>query len=102
MKHVRVDYRQGKATTVAGDQLQDKSKRYYYSETMQLQEREIYLSPFDLNIEHKQLETPLKPMLRVATPVFDRQRQRRGIIIINYCGQILFEAFQKVFLVEKH
>ena len=44
------------------------------------------MSPLDLNIEHGQIEQPEKPIVRVATPVFDAAGQKRGIVVLNYLG----------------
>ena len=70
----------------ADDDLQDKSHRYYFLRTMLLNEEQFYFSPFDLNIEHGQIEEPRKPMIRVAKPVVDEQGVRRGVIVLNYLG----------------
>ena len=45
--------------------------------------REVYISPFDLNIENKQIEVPLKPMIRFGTPIKDHNGKNNGIIIGN-------------------
>ena len=62
--------------------LQDKSDRYYYTGTLSLSKGDIFYSAFDLNKEFGQIEQPLRPMLRVATPVYDGP-DVLGIIIIN-------------------
>jgi len=63
--------------------LQDKSSRYYFQETMQLDRKQVFVSPLDLNREYGQIERPFKPVIRYATPVFDAQGRRRGIVITN-------------------
>ena len=62
--------------------LQNKSDRYYYTDTLSLSKGDIFYSEFDLNKEFGQIEQPLRPMLRVATPVYDGS-DVLGIIIIN-------------------
>lgn len=88
-ERVRVDFSNGRALPIALGKLQNKGARYFFIDTMKLTEGEVYISPFDLNIEGAQIETPFKPMIRLATPVFDRAGQRRGIVILNYYGRDL-------------
>jgi len=96
MEVVRIDLKQGRPVAVHGDQLQDKSKRYYFSGTMALSPGEIFISPLDLNVERGVIEVPHKPTLRVATQVLGAQGNRRGIVIINYLAQDLLQAFSGV------
>jgi diguanylate cyclase (GGDEF)-like protein/PAS domain S-box-containing protein len=89
---VRVDYHDGACDVIPGDQLQDKSGRYYYSDTFELESGEVFVSPLDLNIERGQIEQPLKPMIRIGTPVHDSLGNKRGIVLINYLAQNLLDA----------
>jgi PAS domain S-box-containing protein len=72
--------------------LQNKSQRYYFKAASLLHPGELYASRIDLNVEHGELERPLKPMLRIATAVADTQGNRRGIIIINILMTPVFET----------
>ncbi|MDH4284611.1 MAG: ATP-binding protein, partial [Gallionellaceae bacterium] len=93
MELVRVDYIQDKAVVVPADKLQNKGKRYFFTDTIKLNPGEIFVSPLDLNVEQNKIEMPYKPMLRVATPVADRQGRKRGIVILNYYGNNMLQAF---------
>lgn len=92
MERVRVD--EG-GVVVPEAQLQDKSMRDFFTETMAVEEGGIYVSPFDLNVEHDQIEVPYRPMLRIATPVFDQAGNRRGIYMINYLGDQLVRRLEE-------
>lgn len=81
---VRVDHKDGIPTEIAPEQLQNKGDRYYFSATMGLMPRAVYVSELDLNIEHGEIEKPYKPMLRVATPISDNNGEKLGILILNY------------------
>jgi signal transduction histidine kinase len=85
-ERIRVDRGQDGPRTIPPGQLQDKSQRPTFRDTMQLAAGQIYFSRFDLSVENNQLELPIKPMLRIATPVFDHQGRRRGIIVLNFLG----------------
>ena len=88
---VRVDYRGGNPAAVAPAALQDKSGRYYFSDAIGLPRGGVYVSPFDLNIEHGEIARPFKPMIRFATPVFDRTGARAGVLVLNYFGTVLLD-----------
>lgn len=88
---VRVNYVDGQAVIVAEEKLQNKGGRYYFDDTLSLAAGQIFVSPFDLNIEQGVIEMPLKPMIRFGTPVFDKDGRKRGVVIINYLGQNLLD-----------
>ncbi len=86
MEVCRVDYHEGHPSVVAESALQSKGDRYYVASSLALNRQEIFVSPMDLNIEHGEIEVPLKPMIRFGTPVFDRAGEKRGAVILNYLG----------------
>ncbi len=87
MEIVRVNFNYGNPIIVPREQLQPKAKRYYFEDTFRLAQGEVFVSPMDLNIEHGEIEQPLKQMLRFGTPIFDRDGHKRGIVILNYLAQ---------------
>jgi signal transduction histidine kinase len=93
MERVRVDFVNGQPVTIAADKLQNKGNRYFFTDAFKLQPGEVFISPMDLNIEQNKIEVPHKPMVRVATPVIDDQGQKRGIVILNYYGREMLQAF---------
>lgn len=87
---VRVNYRKGDGIIVPNLELQRKEGRYYFKEAMLKGRGEVFISPLDLNMEHGVIESPYKPMIRLATPVYDDKASKQGILIINYlAGKIL-------------
>jgi len=86
---VRGNYHNGKPYTVDSKDLQNKSGRYYFAATLQLGKNEIYISPFDLNIEQGKIEAPIKPMIRFGTPFFNNRGEKQGIVLLNYLGSNL-------------
>jgi len=75
--------------------LQNKKDRYYFKDIISLDSGQTYISPFDLNIEHGVLEMPLKPMIRLGRPVYTVDGDKFGIVIINFLGQNLIDAFNE-------
>lgn len=91
---LRVDHKNGDSTLTKKENLQDKSNRYYFQESKNLKEGEIYLSPLDLNVEHGKIEQPLNPTIRVSTPLYE-DNIKTGYIIINYAGKTLLNEIIK-------
>ena len=91
-ERVRVSRDQGDPYPVPRQELQNKGRRYYFTAARALLPGEVYISPVDLNVEHGQIEVPYKPVLRIAKPVFNRERDLRGIIIMNIAMRHVFDA----------
>ncbi|MFN6475005.1 ATP-binding protein [Nostoc sp. DedQUE07] len=94
---VRVNFNQGEPAIVPEEKLQVQAKRYWFNDTLRLNQGQVFVSPLDLNIERGQVEQPLKPMIRFGTPVFDRRGQKRGIVVLNYFGAKLLDNFDRAF-----
>lgn len=92
---VRINFNAGDPVIIPASQLQNKAERYYFEKVLSLNQGEIYISPLDLNIEHGRIETPIKPMIRFGTPVFDRSGKKRGILLLNYLGETLLRDFRQ-------
>ncbi len=90
---VRVNNVNGLPQLVPKNQLQDKHDRYFFIDAVRLKVGTIYVSPLDLNMENNQIEQPYKPTIRVATPIFDKNNNARGILIININAQGMLTAF---------
>lgn len=96
MEIIRVDNEASGPVIKESDELQDKSSRYYFIDTMLTEKDQIYQSPIDLNIENGVLEEPYKPMVRVATKVYNDSGDEKGIIIINYNMGDLLDSMKKI------
>ncbi len=81
---LRLDQRtKGNIRVVPKAELQDKSDRYYVTDSLALKQGEIFVSPLDLNIEHGEVEVPYVPVLRIGMHVFKEDGQPAGIFVIN-------------------
>ena len=95
---VRINYNGGKPSAVPDYELQDKSDRYYVKNAMDIDEDQIYTSPLDLNVENGEIETPIKPMIRVAVPAYDSKGQKRGIVVLNYMAEGIIDRYENAVL----
>ena len=96
MEEVRINLKQGVATRIPHQELQNKKDRYYFIETMALDPGQFYISPLDLNMEHGQIEIPLKPTLRVGAPVFDAMGRKHGLVVLNFLAGQLIEQIRNL------
>lgn len=96
MEIVRVNFDDGNPRIVPDAELQSKGERYYFKDTFVLAQGEVFVSPFDLNIEHGAVERPIKPMIRFGTPVFDRGGVKKGIVLLNYLGAKMLDNLESI------
>ncbi len=90
---IRINYNDGNPFIVSEDELQNKENRYYFTETINLSDDFIYISPLDLNVENEIIEEPPKPVQRYGTPVY-RDGEIIGIAVINYLAANFFDIFE--------
>jgi signal transduction histidine kinase len=98
-ERIRVNYNDGQPAAVPEQRLQAKADRYAFEQTIHLKTGEVFVSPFDLSMERGEIEKPLKPMIRFATPVPDPAKQSnagRGVLILNYLGQALLNKLDQL------
>jgi len=94
---VRVNRKGEDAVTVLKSDLQDKSERYYFRSVKDLAMGEVFVSRLDLNVENGQIETPWKPMIRIATPFSDRFGHKSGVLVANLNATALLNEFEVLF-----
>jgi signal transduction histidine kinase len=87
MEILRINLVEKEPVIVTKNDLQFKGKRYYFQDTIALNKGEVFVSPFDLNIENGKIETPIKPMIRFGTPIFDKSNRSHGALLFNYIGK---------------
>ena len=88
---VRLNRGKTGAYVVAQSHLQNKSSRYYIQEALQTPPDQIYVSPMDMNVERGIVEIPLKPVVRYAIVITDKNNIKQGILVINLFAKSIFE-----------
>ncbi len=94
MELIRIDHSEDGPKIIPVDQLQDKSGRYYFKEGMA--GPRIYISKFDLNIEHEIIQLPVKPMIRITAIVQDAVGGNDGLVVLNVKGRQIIEKFKEI------
>lgn len=93
---IRVNYADTGATLTATDDLQNKADREYFTEALDLKDNQVYISKLDLNVENDQIEQPIKPMIRLATPYYGARGQLAGIVVLNYAADDMLSQVEKI------
>ncbi len=93
---VRVDWNDGSPLGVARERLRDASGSADFHAMLALERDEIYVSRLDLDGGQATPARPLKPTLRLATPVYDRQGNRRGIIVLDYLVELFLDRLRNI------
>jgi signal transduction histidine kinase/CheY-like chemotaxis protein len=73
--------------------LQNKASRPYFRDTMRAPANAAVFSPMDLNVEHGRIETPFKPVIRISGQIRDPDGKIRGVVVLNYYGQVVLRDF---------
>jgi len=73
----------GAVRLASGEEMLPRGDRAYFRDTIKLPPGEVYVSALDLMAEGEAVETPLKPTLRVAAPIFAPDGMPFGIVIVN-------------------
>jgi len=94
-ERVRINREGNESRVVTRAELQDKSNRYYFKQGMAVAPGQVYISPFDLNVEHGQIETPFKPTLRFASPVKGLSGEKQGVVVLNFLGERLLDRLRQ-------
>jgi len=82
---IRIEHNEdeGYSRVLQPEQLRDKSNSIYFREAAKLEFGQTYISPVDLNREDGELENPLRPTIRFATPIFAVGSRLVGVLILN-------------------
>ena len=92
---LRVDYNHGQPEVVIELLLQSKKNRYYFENSFAMNRKEVYMSPFDLKVENGEIEQPLKPTIRIGTPIFNSQNQKKGVFLLNFLSSKMIQNFRE-------
>jgi diguanylate cyclase (GGDEF)-like protein/PAS domain S-box-containing protein len=90
---VRVDRnKENQQAFIVGEKdLQNKYHRDYFQSISKLNEKEIWHSKLDLNIEHGKIEIPYRPTIRVGIALFENN-QFSAMVVINLLTNNLFKS----------
>ncbi len=88
---LRINFDDSSSYVCKETELQDKSQREYFKQGMKLGYGEVYVSPIDLNVENNAIEVPYKPVIRLVTPLRDKDGNTNFLFVINYRMRDVFQ-----------
>ncbi len=80
----------GSLRSVEDSALQNKASRYYFASGLQLEQREIFITPIDLNVENGIVQRPFYPTVRAVTKAHQAELGD-GLLVINFDLRPLLE-----------
>jgi len=95
---IRVERDGGSVSIVDDIDLQPKSARNYFKESIKRNKGEFYISDINLNREYGQLEFPYKSVIRLSLPIFNDSGDRYGFIIMNINAQFLLSQMEQALI----
>lgn len=95
---IRVERDGGGVSIVDDIDLQPKSARNYFKESIKRNKGEFYISDINLNREYGQLEFPYKSVIRLSLPIFNDSGDRYGFIIMNVNAQFLLSQMEQALI----
>ncbi len=108
LEKLRVDRQSAKSgpMLIMQENLQNKSNRYYFTEIMGLEDEVIWYSDIDLNMEHDEIERPIRPVLRIGKKVMSEDVVK-GVLIINvfmeeFLDKLTASTLYDLYLIDKN
>ncbi len=90
MEVIRINNTVNGPAAVEPDKLQDKSSRDFFVQGVRSCPGGVYVSRFDLNMEHGKVEEPYAPIICFASPVESPGGGAIGLVVVNYnAGELL-------------
>ena len=97
MEKIRVINSDEGSYLVEPNLLQDRLYRECYINTSKLNNGEVYISAMELNRVDDVIEVPYKPVVRIATPLYNMDNEYSGVLVINYMAGDLLKIINEQF-----
>ena len=91
---IRLDKLDGQV--LESNELQEKGDKEYFKEAIKMERGEFYFSQINLNEEYGYISKPYTPTLRAASPIFGKDKQILGIVIINVDLTKFFKELENI------
>ena len=92
---IRVNKKDNETSIVKQSELQDKSDRYYFQHSLDIDKNQIYISDIDLNVENGKIVEPYEPTIRFVAKLVDENNQLVGMLVLNFDGEAFFSVIKK-------
>ena len=78
---LKISHVDGHIDVADRSELESKTDRFYFTKSVALDPGKVYVSPMQLEYENKKVIQ--RPIIRIATPVFDRNARRHGVLVVT-------------------
>ena len=72
----------GQVNLANKNELDNQSNQFFFRQSVNLEEGEVFVSPLELEAEHGKIVEPYLPIIRISTPIFD-DTHRHGMLVIS-------------------
>jgi len=79
----RIENENHNVKSIPRNELEQNIQAAWFAEVMRLTESQIYVSPLYLNKIGNDIETPYRPVIQYATPLFYLDQQRAGVLLVS-------------------
>ena len=95
-EHIKIlrDPITGSVKVTPENELEDKSDRDFFIETIKLNKGEIYTGALELYEQQGKIIMPYVPIVRVATPLIGDNKIRYGVIVVNIFAEHFFKYIE--------
>ncbi len=100
-ERLRIDLSGGRPRVVEREQLLDQTREEYFHNTQTLHPDEVYVSHLDLETDQGVVTNPFTPLMSMAMAVYNREGERRGILVLEYLAQRMLDDFAAHFAGER-
>ncbi len=92
---IRVNYGDGIPYILQNDDLKNRANEIYFQEAIAQGLGGIYMSSFEMDIDDQNPNIPAKAVIRFATPLFDSNGAKKGLLFLNIRGDRILWGFQQ-------
>jgi PAS domain S-box-containing protein len=73
----------GQVNLINKNEFYNQSSQYFFRESGNLEQGEVFVSPLELEVEHGKIVEPYLPIIRISTPIFDDMQHPHGMLVIS-------------------
>jgi len=92
---VRMDNEDTEIRTVHDYELHNQKDTNYFLRTMEMPQSSVFISSVDLKKKREKTILPYQPIIRISTPIFKKNENRGGILLMNIRMSHLFAPIRE-------
>lgn len=93
---IRVGRSGDRIVTFDGAALREGASHPYVRHAMQIAEGSVYVSRLDLSVEDGTIKRPFRPLIRLATPIYEGERGVQGVLVLSYSATQMMTTLEEL------